>query len=152
MFDACAGCLGWWLVGYGLAYSDNTPFIGGDKRYFAASGFESLPEDNYLLFIFEFSFAATAASIVAGSLAERTQLITYIIFSFLMTSFIYPVVVHWVWGKGWLEANGFRDFAGVACVHLVGGTAGLWGAVILGERYGKAKVRAEKDGNREGRT
>jgi Amt family ammonium transporter len=68
-------------------------------------------------------------------------LITYIIFSFLMTSFIYPVVVHWVWGQGWLQQKGFTDFAGVACVHLVGGTAALWGAVVVGERYGKEKAR-----------
>lgn len=142
LFDACAGCVGWWLVGYGFAYGDvNGGFIGYNPKYFATSGFEDLPFDNYLRFIFEFSFAATAASIVAGSLAERTQLITYIIFSFLMTSFIYPVVVHWVWGGGWLQQQGFYDFAGVACVHLVGGTAALWGAVLVGERYGKEKAR-----------
>lgn len=69
-----------------------------------------------------------------------------------MTSFIYPVIVHWVWGGGWLQSNGFRDFAGVCCVHLVGGTAALWGAYILGERYGKGHHReALKPGNTKAR-
>ena len=105
LFDACAGCIGWWLVGYGFAYGNvmANGFIGGDGWFFAASGFEKQKDDHYLNFIFQFSFAATAASIVAGSLAERTQLITYICFSFMMTSFIYPVVVAWVWAEGgWL--------------------------------------------------
>lgn len=65
-----------------------------------------------------------------------------------MTAFIYPVIVHWVWGGGWLDKQGFKDFAGVCCVHVVGGTAALWGAYILGERYGMAKHReAMKKGN-----
>ena len=58
-----------------------------------------------------------------------------------MTTFIYPVVVFWVWGGGWLKTMGYLDFAGSSAVHLVGGTCALWGAYILGERYGKAKDR-----------
>jgi len=100
-----------------------------------------MPEDHYLLWIFHFAYASTAATIVSGSLAERTQLTTYILFSFLMTSFIYPVVCAWNWGGGWLQQRGFHDFAGVTTIHLVGGTAGLCGAYILGERLGKEKSR-----------
>lgn len=65
-----------------------------------------------------------------------------------MTSFVYSVVVFWVWGGGWLMTNGYHDFAGSSCVHLVGGTCAFWGAYILGERYGRAKDREIKKGNR----
>lgn len=145
LFDACVGCIGFWLVGYAFAFGDVKQFIGGSPDFFASSGFEKLPEDHYLLWIFHFAFASTAATIVSGSLAERTQLNTYIIFSFLMTSFIYPVVAAWNWGGGWLAQHGFHDFAGVTTIHLVGGTAGFCGAWILGERYGKDKDRKVKE-------
>jgi Amt family ammonium transporter len=141
LFDACIGSIGFWLVGYAFAFGDVKQFIGGSPDYFASSGFEKLPEDNYLLWIFHFSFASTSASIVSGSLAERCQLNSYIIYSFLQTSFIYPVVVAWTWGGGWLTQMGFHDFAGVSTIHMVGGCAGLVGASILGERYGKDKDR-----------
>jgi Amt family ammonium transporter len=108
--------------------------------------------DNYKWWIFQYSFAATSATIVSGSLAERCQLTTYICFSFFMTSFIYPVVVAWVWavdelddgtktgwGTGWLKNLGYVDFAGSSVVHVVGGICALWGAKILGPRYGKEK-------------
>ena len=94
--------------------------------------------------IFQFSFAATSATIVSGSLAERTQLPAYMVFSMIMTSLIYPVVVGWCWGGGWLgdansEGKGFHDFAGSGIVHMVGGSAGFIGALIIGPRYGKEK-------------
>lgn len=66
-----------------------------------------------------------------------------------MTSFIYSVVVYWVWGGGWLKVNGYHDYAGSSCVHLVGGTCAFWGALILGERYGKARDRDIKAGRRD---
>lgn len=141
LFDACVGCIGFWLVGYAFAFGDVKSFIGGSPDFFASSGFEKMPEDHYLLWIFHFAFASTSATIVSGSLAERTQLNTYILFSFLLTSFIYPVVAAWNWGGGWLQQRGFHDFAGVTTIHLVGGTAGLCGAAILGERLGKEKHR-----------
>jgi len=139
LFDACVGCIGFWLVGYAFAFGDVKYFIGGSPYFFASSGFEQMPEDHYLLWIFHFAFASTAATIVSGSLAERTQLNAYILFSFLLTSFIYPVVAAWNWGGGWLPQRGVHDFAGVTTIHLVGGTAGLCGAYILGERIGKSK-------------
>ena len=74
---------------------------------------------------------------MSGSLAERTKLHSYVLFSFFMTAFIYPVVVAWVWGGGWLSEKGFHDFAGCGVVHMVGGVAGLWGAFIVGPRIGK---------------
>mmetsp|Transcript_36631 Transcript_36631/g.35415 ORF Transcript_36631/g.35415 Transcript_36631/m.35415 type:complete len:235 (+) Transcript_36631:76-780(+) len=137
MFDAIVGFIGFWVIGYALAFGNVDYFIGGNNGdYYAASGFERLEADNYLIWVFEASFAATAATIVSGSLAERCQMNSYLIFTFCMTSFIYPVVVSWYWGHGWLYKIGFHDFAGSASIHLVGGTASFWGAFILGKRYG----------------
>ncbi len=73
---------------------------------------------------------------MAGSLAERTFVDTYMFFAFLMTGFVYPVAAAWIWGGGWLKVIGFQDFAGAGVVHLLGGTCGFVGTVILGPRLG----------------
>lgn len=86
--------------------------------------------------IFYFSFACNSATIVAGALAERTKLTTYILFSFFQTSFIYPVCFSWNWGKGWLYYYGFYDYAGTTTVHLVGGICALVGSIIVDKRIG----------------
>ena len=101
------------------------------------------------MWIFQFSFAATSATIVSGSLAERTQLPAYLGFSILMTGFIYPTVVGWVWGGGWLGdvnemGKGFHDFAGTGLVHMVGGISGFFGALIIGPRHNKEKSPAHR--------
>ena len=146
LFDACAGALAFWLIGFGLAFGheEEGGFIGTDTGMFASADFAARETNYYLLFIFQFSFAATSSTIVSGSLAERTQLPAYMGFSMLMTGFIYPVVAGWVWGGGWLgDANdsgkGFHDFAGTGCVHMVGGVAGFCGAFIVGPRHGKER-------------
>lgn len=98
--DSAIGCLGFWLIGYAFAFGNVKYVIGGfSTEYWAASGFAELPVDNYKWWMFQYSFAATAATIVSGALAERCQLATYLFFSFTMTSFIYPVVVGWVWAE-----------------------------------------------------
>lgn len=152
LFDACVGAIGFWLFGYAFAFGDvNGGFIGSNPNLYAAAGFDNLREDHFLNWIFHFSFAATSSTIVQGALAERCQLNTYVIFSFIQTSFIYPIVVAWNWGRGWLYVLGFHDFAGATTVHVVGGTAALWGAIILGERYGKSRHderrRTERENN-----
>lgn len=157
VFDSAIGCIGFYLIGYAFAFGNVHSFMGFDSKYFAVSGFWEMEMDNYKWWIFQYSFAATAATIVSGALAERCQLTTYICFSFFMTSFIYPVVVAWVWavnpnsegmdtgwGNGWLNHLGYIDFAGSSVVHVVGGTCALWGAKILGERYGKDKERIRR--------
>ena len=97
-------------------------------------------------FLFQWAFSAAAATIVSGSVAERTSFVAYIGYSMFLTSFVYPVVVHWVWDSyGWLSAfnpdpllgTGMIDFAGSGVVHMVGGFAGLWGAVMVGPRIGR---------------
>ena len=88
-------------------------------------------------FIFQAMFAATAATIVSGAVAERIKLSSFLIFSFFYVSFVYPIVGSWDWGAGWLDKLGFYDFAGSTLVHSVGGWAALVGAIILGPRLGK---------------
>ena len=101
-------------------------------------GTDADSEPDYQKWVFQFTFCATAATIVSGSLAERTQLEAYLIYSGLMSAFVYPAVAHWVWHpKGWLANNDtpFIDFAGSGAVHLVGGASGFISAWILGPRY-----------------
>ena len=94
-----------------------------------------LPTEVFM--IFQTMFAATAATIVSGAMAERTKFSAYVIYSFVISLVIYPVVGHWIWGGGWLSNLGFIDFAGSTVVHSVGGWAGLVGAAMLGPRIGK---------------
>ena len=152
------GCMGFWLIGYGIGYGDpdhqvngglgSGGFMGTDAGYYACADFRFYHYDNYMKWIFQYAFAATASTIVSGALAERCQITTYVFFSFFMTSFVYSVVVYWVWGGGWLKVNGYHDYAGSSVVHLVGGTCAFWGAMILGERYGKERDREIKAGRR----
>lgn len=140
--DACIGGLVWWGIGYAFAYGapEENGFIG--TKYFFGAG---LADDNmYAAWFFQWAFAATAATIVSGSLAERVNINCYLVFSFLMTGFIYPVVVAWTWGQGYLTKLGFTDFAGSGIVHLTGGVAGFVGAAVCGARLGRFKpVRGE---------
>jgi Amt family ammonium transporter len=91
----------------------------------------------FAFWIFQAVFAATAATIVSGAMAERTKFSGYLIYSALISAFIYPLVGHWIWGGGWLGSRGMVDFAGSTVVHSVGGWAALAGAIVLGPRIGK---------------
>ena len=140
--DACIGGLVWWAWGFGFAFGDvNGGFIG-TKYFFGAGLGES---GNYGNWFFQFAFACTAATIVSGSLAERVNINCYLLFSFFMTGFIYPVVVAWTWGGGWLTEMGYSDFAGSGIVHLTGGISGLAGAIICGKRIGKFPSAEEQE-------
>lgn len=97
--------------------------------------FNGLPIGVYI--IFHTVFCATAATIVSGSMAERTKFKAYLLYSAAISIFIYPVSGHWIWGGGWLAEMGFHDFAGSTAVHMVGGVCALVGAKILGPRIGK---------------
>jgi ammonium transporter, Amt family len=128
--DFVFGSLLFWIVGYSIMYGGEGWFAG------KLSFFYDNPEDMHNLF-FQTVFAATAATIVSGAVAERTKFTSYLIISALITAVIYPISGHWIWGGGWLSQLGFIDFAGSTAVHSVGGWAGLVGAIIVGPRLGK---------------
>ena len=142
IYNVAIAALAFWLCGYGLAFGNPQYFVGNTSRLFASSGFEHVPTDNYLYWVIQFAYCTVVVSIFQGALAERTQLFAYLVFSFVLAGFIYPIILAWTWGHGWLAAKGFHDFAGTGVIHLVGGTAAFWGALIVGER--RAKVRARE--------
>ncbi|MFI2744409.1 ammonium transporter [Zhouia sp. PK063] len=131
LMDFCIGSLAFWAIGYTLMYGDSiSKFIGTPDLFY------SVKDDMHNLF-FQTVFCATAATIVSGAVAERTKFSSYLILSFLMTTLIYPISGHWVWGGGWLSDLGFIDFAGSTVVHSVGGWASLVAAALVGPRIGK---------------
>lgn len=136
--------LGFLLLGWGLMFGSGNPFIGtehlfilggGDLSFYDGTLTSSVPFWGKVFF--QLVFCGTAATIVSGAVAERIKYISFIIFSFVLTLVIYPIVGHWIWGGGWLAKLGFMDFAGDTVVHSVGGWAALAGAMILGPRIGK---------------
>lgn len=136
--------LGFLLLGWGLMFGGDNPFIGTQKLLILGSVDNSFYADTLTSTVpfwgkvfFQLVFCGTAATIVSGAVAERIKYISFIIFSFVLTLVIYPIVGHWIWGGGWLADLGFLDFAGDTVVHSVGGWAALAGAIILGPRIGK---------------
>jgi len=142
LMDFSMGSLAYWMVGFGLMFGMTTTGWFGTNGFF----FSDYAKDNdtwlFAFWMFQVVFAATAATIVSGAMAERTKFIGYIIYSFFISAFIYPIFGSWAWGSlyhgsGWLEGLGFIDFAGSTVVHSVGGWAALAGAIVLGPRIGK---------------
>ncbi len=135
--------LAYWAVGYALMYGEGSSFIGTSGFFFngdaAAYGDDPYPTavPPAIGFLFQVAFAATAATIVSGAVAERIEFSAFLIFSTLLVAISYPITGHWVWDGGWLSEMGFSDFAGSTVVHSVGGWAALVGAAILGPRIGK---------------
>ncbi|CAI9270696.1 unnamed protein product [Lactuca saligna] len=146
VLDAAAGGISYYIFGFAFAFGGpSNGFIG--KHYF---GLKSIPSSvfDYSFFLYQWAFAIAAAGITSGSIAERTQFVAYLIYSSFLTGFVYPIVSHWVWSSdGWASASrtsgsllfgsGAIDFAGSGVVHMVGGIAGLWGALIEGPRIGR---------------
>ncbi len=137
LMDFSIGALIYWTIGYSLMYGESIMgFIGGfDLAFFTSDGIGDYADNTDILF--QTVFAATAATIVSGAMAERTKFHAYLIFSVFITLIIYPVSGHWLWGGGWLSELGFIDFAGSTIVHSVGAWVGLAGAIIIGPRLGK---------------
>jgi Amt family ammonium transporter len=141
LMDFSMGAIGYWAVGFGLMFGATTTGFFGTEGFFL-SNWDM--QDNWTLafWIFQTVFCATAATIVSGAMAERTNLKAYLLFSLVMTTIIYPIAGSWYWGslfhgEGWIEAFGFIDFAGSTVVHSVGGWAALAGAIVVGPRIGK---------------
>ncbi|WP_088654621.1 ammonium transporter [Geofilum rhodophaeum] len=136
VMDFSIGSLVFWAVGFSIMFGPSIGgFIGLPNFFFTAEYGNNVPDMAILMF--QTVFAATAATIVSGAMAERTKFSTYLIFSLVITLVIYPISGHWVWGGGWLSELGFHDFAGSTVVHSVGGWAALAGAAIIGPRLGK---------------
>jgi Amt family ammonium transporter len=143
LIDFCAGAVAFLAVGYAIAFGGDLDgfgkFFGGDGFFLGDGAVAPGNLTPAVFFTFQVAFAATAATIVSGAMAERTKFIAYLIYSFVISLIIYPVVVRWQWGGGWLAQmdTPFHDFAGSTLVHMTGGVASFWGAKFLGPRIGK---------------
>ena len=136
LMDFCIGTPVFWIFGFGIMFGGTGAFIGGFDPFIQGSyDFGTLPTWVYALF--QTVFCATAATIVSGSMAERTNFKAYVLYSAMISLIVYPVSGHWIWGGGWLSQLGFHDFAGSTAVHFVGGVTACLGAAILGPRIGK---------------
>jgi ammonium transporter, Amt family len=136
LVDFSVGSILFWFIGYTIMYGDSIGgFIGMPNLFINDNGIGDYANKTDLMF--QTVFAATAATIVSGAVAERTKFNAYIIFTVVITVFIYPISGHWKWGGGWLDQLGFLDFAGSTLVHSVGAWVGLAGAIVLGPRLGK---------------
>ena len=153
LLDACGGTVGFWTIGYGLAFGDSTSsgksFIGSWRNFCLAETTSAPASDGgagFIDFFFHWAFAATAATIVAGTVAERCTMVAYLFYSVMVSGLVFPVVVHWIWSSyGYLSAyaedpflgTGVIDFAGSGVVHITGGITALIAAIILGPRIGR---------------
>ena len=140
LMDFSVGTIAFFFVGFGLMFGETNGLFG--TTLFGMSGVEPGSDWNWTFLIFQTVFAATAATIVSGAMAERTKFVSYLVYSFFISLLIYPIFGSWAWGSllngnGWLEGMGFLDFAGSTVVHSVGGWLALAGAIILGPRLGK---------------
>lgn len=144
LMDFCIGTVVFSLLGYTLMMGEDALFglIGLPNMDLFANfkGFIASPADGFTgasTFVFNLVFCATTATIVSGSMAERTKFSAYCIYSAVISLVVYPIEAHWIWGGGWLSQIGFHDYAGSCAIHMVGGVAALVGAIILGPRIGK---------------
>ena len=151
LMDFSMGSIAYWAIGFAIMFGAGNAFMGtsgwfvpsesltegaaASTSVFSSLEWSSVP--TYAAWLFQLVFAATAATIVSGAMAERTQFKSYLIYSIFITGFIYPVVGHWIWGGGWLADVGVSDFAGSTVVHSTGGWLALTGAIVLGPRLGK---------------
>ena len=144
LMDFCIGTVMWFLIGASFMLSYTDPATGevskGIWSVLGKPGFSVFSEYasfDFSGFVFNLVFCATTATIVSGAMAERTKFSTYCLYSAIISGIIYPIEAHWTWGGGFLAQWGFHDYAGSACIHMVGGICALIGASLLGARIGK---------------
>ena len=135
LMDFCIGTVMWFICGASLMLGENIlhGFAGG----FSFDVFTRYGSFDYSAFVFNLVFCATTATIVSGSMAERTKFSSYCLYSAIISAVIYPIEAHWTWGGGFLAEWGFHDYAGSNCIHMVGGICAFIGAWMLGPRIGK---------------
>ena len=134
LMDFCIGTVVFILIGFSFLLGED--FLG----FIGKPGFDiftSYSNFDFSSFVFNLVFCATTATIVSGAMAERTQFLSYCIYSGVISALIYPIEAHWIWGGGWLAQLGFHDFAGSCAIHMVGGISAMIGAALLGPRIGK---------------
>eukprot|EP00581_Thalassiosira_minuscula_P012756 CAMPEP_0183715276 /NCGR_PEP_ID=MMETSP0737-20130205/9572_1 /TAXON_ID=385413 /ORGANISM="Thalassiosira miniscula, Strain CCMP1093" /LENGTH=519 /DNA_ID=CAMNT_0025944367 /DNA_START=151 /DNA_END=1710 /DNA_ORIENTATION=- len=145
LLDACGAALGFYSIGYAFAYG-GMDYTSDKKTFIGTENFFLVGVEDLMFWLFQFAFAASSATIVAGTLAERCQMAAYLCYSLTLTGFVYPVVAHAVWSpQGFLNANavnplwgvGVIDFAGSLVVHLTGGATALIATYLLGPRRGR---------------
>merc|ERR1712106_133324 len=141
MLDAFIGGVSYWAIGWGLAYGEGGNMFCGGSQFFNYQ----LSYHLYAKWFFQFVFAATAATIVSGAIAERCQFFAYFVYSIILTGWVYPPVSHWAWdGSGWLAQTGlYKDFAGSGVVHLMGGSCAIVGCYFMGARRGRFNKKGE---------
>jgi len=136
--DFCMASIGFFIFGYAIMFGDGNAFMGL-KGWFLIGAESGADVPLYAFWLFQAAFCGAAATIVAGGMAERMKFQAYLIYSFIISALIYPIVGHWIWGGGWLATLNFADFAGSTVVHTVGGVAALVGTILLKPRLGKYK-------------
>jgi len=139
LMDFSVGSIAFWLVGFGIMFGADKLGLFGTNGFLLGAANPTTGDGlwQFAYWMFQAVFAATAATIVSGAMAERTKFAAYLFYSFFICALIYPIVGHWIWGGGWLSNRGMIDFAGSTVVHSVGGWAALAGAILLGPRLGK---------------
>jgi Amt family ammonium transporter len=151
LMDFSMGSIFYWAIGFGLMFGATSTGWFGTSGFFLSDYTPGGDPWVLAFWMFQVVFAATAATIVSGAMAERTKFVAYLMYSGLLSAVIYPIFGSWAWGSlfngnGWLEGLGFIDFAGSTVVHSIGGWVALAGAIVLGPRIGKyskdGKVRA----------
>ena len=140
LMDFCIGTVVFILIGFGLLLGEDLAGMIGRPGFDIFTDYANFDWSN---FVFNLVFCATTATIVSGSMAERTKFLSYCVYSAVISAIIYPIEAHWTWGGGFLAQMGFHDFAGSNCIHMVGGIAALVGASILGPRIGKFERDAQ---------
>ena len=153
VFDFGAGTIGFFLIGFSIMFgTSHGGMIGWDS--FALMNVDSYTSEIWLFLLFQMMFATAATTIASGAMAERTNFVGYLIYAFIACVFIYPLIGHWAWGgasegfgfgggAGWLAEMGFRDFAGSAVVHSLGGAMALAGIIVVGARRGRFSKHGE---------
>jgi Amt family ammonium transporter len=141
MMDFSVGAIAFWAIGFGLMFGTTNGFFGTTDFFFSGASGDG-EAWNYAFWMFQTVFAATAATIISGAVAERTKFSAYMVYSIFVSALIYPIFGGWAWGSlfnggGWLEGLGFIDFAGSTVVHSIGGWLALAGAIVVGPRLGK---------------
>jgi Amt family ammonium transporter len=142
LMDFAMGSIAFWAIGFGLMFGATVTGWFGTSGFFLSDFVPGKDPWVLVFWMFQVVFAATAATIVSGAMAERTKFVSYLVYSAIVSALVYPVFGSWAWGSlyhgnGWLEKLGFIDFAGSTVVHSMGGWLALAGAIVLGPRIGK---------------